>query len=47
MSVRDTVPENPFTAVTVIVDGRELPVVPEFEVALMVKSWTMNVTVAV
>lgn len=47
MSVRDTIPENPLTAVTVIVDGIELPVVPELEVALIVKSWTTNVTVAV
>jgi hypothetical protein len=47
--VRVTVPVNPFVAVTVMVD---VPVVPARTVTLVglaaiVKSWTVNVTVAV
>ncbi len=45
-SVRDTVPVNPFTAVTVIVDVAEVPAwTAAGEVAAIVKSVTMNVAV--
>ena len=47
VSVSVTMPVNPLTAVTVIVDVSELPVEPMGDVALIVKSWTTNVTVAV
>jgi hypothetical protein len=45
VSVSVTVPVNPFTAVMVIVDVSEDPTVPVAEVAVMVKSVTMKVTV--
>lgn len=45
VSVRVTVPVNPFTAVTVIVDVRDEPTLPDGDVAVIVKS--RNVKVAV
>jgi hypothetical protein len=45
VSVSVTVPVNPLTAVMVIVDVSEDPTVPVAEVAVMVKSVTMKVTV--
>jgi hypothetical protein len=46
VSVKVTVPAKPFMAVTVIVDVAEDPVVAEGDVALIVKSTTVNVAVA-
>ncbi len=48
VSVRVTVPVNPFAAVTVMVDRVDCPTVtPAGEVALIVKSWgALNVKVA-
>ncbi len=47
VSVKETVPVNPFTAVTVIVDVADAPAVTAAgEVAAIVKSWTMNVAIA-
>jgi hypothetical protein len=47
VSVRDTVPVNPFTAATVIVDVAETPALTAAgDVALMVKSVTVKVAVA-
>jgi len=45
VSVRVTVPVNPLTAVTVIVDVSEDPTVPVGEVAAIVKSVTVKVAV--
>ena len=45
VSVRVTVPVNPFTADTVIVDVSVAPVAPVGEVAAIVKSRTVNVAV--
>ena len=45
VSVRLTVPVNPFTAVTVIVDEAAVLTVVEGEVAAIVKSVTVNVAV--
>ena len=45
VSVRVTVPVKPLTAVTVIVEDRFAPVVPDGEVAATVKSVTVNVAV--
>lgn len=45
VSVSVTVPVNPFTAVTVIVDVSEDPTVPVAEDAAIVKSVTVNVAV--
>ncbi len=48
VSARATTPVNPFTAVTVMVDVAEEPAGTEAgEVAAIVKSLTVNVTVAV
>lgn len=46
VSVRLTVPANPFSAVMVIVDTRDWFGLPEGDVAAMVKSWTVKVAVA-
>lgn len=47
VSVRLTVPVNPFTAATVMVEVAEVPAWTDAgEVAAMVKSVTLNVTVA-
>jgi hypothetical protein len=46
VSVRPTVPEKPFCPVTVIVELREDPIVPDGEVAAIVKSTTVKVAVA-
>ena len=46
VSVRVTVPVNPFTAATVIVDDAAVPTVVDGEVAVIVKSVTVNVAVA-
>ena len=45
VSVSVTVPVKPFTALTVIVDVSEDPTVPIGDVAVMVKSVTVNVAV--
>jgi len=45
VSVRVTVPVNPFTAVTVIVDVADVPTLPDGDVAAIVKS--RNVKTAV
>jgi len=45
VSVKVTVPVNPFTAVMVIVEEAEVFTVVEGEVAAIVKSVTMNVAV--
>jgi hypothetical protein len=47
VSVRVTVPVNPLTAATVMVDVRLVPVVPDGDVAAIVKLVTVNVAVAV
>ena len=47
VSVKATFPVKPFTAVIVIVDVRDALVAPEGEVALIVKSVTVNVIAAV
>lgn len=47
VSVRLTVPVNPLTADTVMVDVRVAPVAPEGEVADIVKSVTVKVADAV
>src|SRR5690242_15018298 len=46
--VRATVPVNPLTGATVIVEAAAVPtvVVTELGLAVNVKSWTLNVTVA-
>ncbi len=47
VSVSDTTPAKPLTAVTVIVDVAEtLVATGAGDVALIVKSWTVNVAVA-
>jgi hypothetical protein len=46
VSVRVTLPANPFCPVTVIVEEIDDPTVPEGEVAAIVKSTTVNVAVA-
>ena len=46
VSVRLTVPVNPFTAETVIVDEVVVPIVVEGELVAIVKSVTLNVVVA-
>ena len=46
VSVKDTVPVKPFTAVTVIVEVAEVPTLTAAgDVAVMVKSVTVNVAV--
>jgi hypothetical protein len=45
VSVRVTVPVNPLTAATVIVDDAAVPTVVDGEVAAIVKSVTMKVAV--
>jgi hypothetical protein len=48
VSVNETTPAKPLTAVTVMVDVAETPALTAAgEDALMVKSWTVNVAVAV
>jgi len=46
VSMRPTVPANPFCPVTVIVDEMDELTVPEGEVAMRLKSTTPNVAVA-
>ena len=45
VSVNETVPVNPFSAETVMVDVSVCPGLPEAEVAVMLKSVTVNVAV--
>jgi hypothetical protein len=45
VSVRATVPVNPLSALTVIVEVRVAPALPEGEVAVTLKSVTVNVAV--
>ena len=45
-SVNETVPANPLVAVTVIVEVRDWPGLPDGEVAVMAKSWTVKLAVA-
>jgi len=48
VSVKDTVPVNPLSAVTVMVDVAEVPTVTAAgDVAVMLKSVTVNVAVVV